>query len=75
MRIFSPERGNPDTDASRSLNHRVTSRLYPSLRPSFRPYFVNPYRGSRPWACEGRFACRVVGQKMRNEADTVRENC
>jgi len=28
MRIFSHRRGNPDMDASRSLNHRVTSRLH-----------------------------------------------
>src|SRR5579872_736948 len=28
MRILSHRRGNPDTEASRSLNHRVTSRLH-----------------------------------------------
>ncbi len=29
MRILSHQRGNPDTDVSRSLPHRATSRLYP----------------------------------------------
>ena len=28
MRILSHKRGNPDTEASRSLNYRVTSRLH-----------------------------------------------
>ncbi len=28
-RILRHNRGNPDTEVSRSLNHRVTSRLYP----------------------------------------------
>ena len=29
QRILRHKRGNPDTDLSRSLNHRATSRLYP----------------------------------------------
>jgi hypothetical protein len=29
MRIIRPRRGNPDTELSRSLPHRATSRLYP----------------------------------------------
>ena len=28
-RILRHTRGNPDTEVSRSLNHRATSRLYP----------------------------------------------
>ena len=30
-RIFCHKRGNPDTDVSRSLNYRATTRLYPEL--------------------------------------------
>ena len=31
-RLLRHNRGNPETDVSRSLNHRVTSRLYPLIR-------------------------------------------
>ena len=33
-RLLRHNRGNPETDVSRSLNHRVTSRLY-------RPHMLN----------------------------------
>ena len=50
MRILSHNRGNPDPDVSRSLNHRVTSRLYYARIKKEKDEFPNP----RLSACRSR---------------------
>ena len=60
-RILRHVRGNPDTEVSRSLNHRATSRLYPKsearvgrrgprpMAPRARKAFAQPLRPASPY--------------------------
>ena len=53
-RILRHNRGNPETEVSRSLNHRATSRLYPAqtdVDALFSGQYVSALHSRRAFVC------------------------